>query len=277
MSLDTTAMNHPKEVHKRDPLFRFQMFTSLSLLVLFLIVTLSGAILYSSPRGRVANWGQWTVLGWDKESWAAFHINATICFVVFSILHLLFNWKMLLGYLKRGTLGLVRGRLELLAALVFAGLLYAGTRYHVPPFSQFVAWREAFKDYWERRSPPAPIPHLEEFTLERISQLAGASEEEILQFVRSLGVEDVKSSSTLAQIAAQIGQSPRQVFDAMAQRFPSLQAIQPPSPEQRRGLRRPDGSALEGPGAFGPGSGRGGGRGMGQGLRRGRMSDPNFE
>ncbi len=276
MSLDNTALNHAKEVQRRDPIFRFQVFTSLSLLVLFLMIALSGAILYISPRGRVANWGQWTVWGWDKDSWAAFHINATICFVVFSIIHLLFNWKMLLGYLKRGIVGVVRGRLELLAALILGGLLYGGTLYHVPPFSQFVTWREAFKDYWERRSPPAAIPHLEEFTLERISQLTGVPKEEILYFVRSLGVNDVKSSNTLAEIAAQKGISPRQVFDAMAERFPSLKAIQTPPPGQRQGFRGPDGGAPEGPGGIGPGYGRGGGRGMGmgQGLRGGRMSDP---
>lgn len=278
MSSDNTPTNQPAQRRIARRIFRFQTFTSLAALILFLMVALSGAILYISPRGRVANWGQWTVWGWDKESWAAFHINATIFFVLFIVIHLLFNWKMLIGYLKRGTVGLFRGSFELLAALILGAVVFVGTMVNAPPFSHFVAWRESFKDYWERTSPPAAIPHLEEFTLGRIAELAGVDTNEILEFVKSLGVEEVQDSDTLAQIAAKKGATPRDVFQAMAERFPALKALegQTPRPRQGQGGMGPgfqNGDPDAGPG---PGPGRGSGRGMGQGLRRGRMNEGHF-
>lgn len=276
MSSNNTTPNSDTERRKVGRGFRFQAFTSLTALVLFVMVALSGVILYISPRGRVANWGQWTVWGWDKDSWAAFHINATICFLVFTVIHLIFNWKMLIGYIKRGIVGVFHGSLELVLAVIFGAIVFVGTTVGLPPFSSFVAWREAFKDYWERTSPPAAIPHLEEFTLDRIATLAGVEENEILEFVKSLGVEVVKGSDTLAQIAGKTGTTPREVFQAMTARFPALKALEGTNfgPGRGQGGMGP-GMERNQPG-IGPGAGRGGGRGMGQGLRRGRMSEGGY-
>jgi hypothetical protein len=42
-------------------------FTSLLLAVAFLMLGFSGVILYLTPRGRVANWTGWTMLGLDQQ------------------------------------------------------------------------------------------------------------------------------------------------------------------------------------------------------------------
>jgi len=276
MSSENGKSSDHLETPKTKSLFRFQVFASLTLFVLFVMVVVSGAVLYISPRGRVANWGQWTIWGWDKESWAAFHINTTLSFALFSIIHLLLNWKMFFGYLKRCIGGVLRGHLELLIALIVGGLVFLGTVRGLPPFSHFVKWRESFKDYWERTSPPAAIPHMEEFTMARIAELAGVPEDEVIDFVKSLGIKDVKSSDTLAQVAAQKATSPREVFQTLADRFPALKAMEKWSPGQgrRQGGLGPE--SQNNHSGFGPGSGRGGGRGMGQGFRRGQMRSADF-
>ncbi|MGQ9505949.1 MAG: DUF4405 domain-containing protein [Thermogutta sp.] len=255
--------------------FRFQAFTSLLVLCLLVLVVVSGVILYISPRGRVANWGQWTVWGWSKESWAALHINATICFLVFTMVHLVFNWKMLIGYLKRGTLGLFRGSFELLMAVVLGAVVVIGTMMNLPPFSQFVAWRESFKNYWERTSPPAAVPHLEEFAMAQIAELAGVEVNEIIDVVTSQGMDDVKSADTLAEIAKRSGKTPREIFEGLAEQFPELKSLQGNILGPRRGQGGMRSQSPHDQPGFGSGSGfgRGGGHGMGQGFRRGRMSE----
>lgn len=275
MSSNNSGSNDQVKEQKIRRRFRFQAFALLLVLCLFVLVVVSGVILYISPRGRVANWGQWTVWGWSKESWAALHINATLCFLVFTIVHLFFNWKMLLGYLKRGIVGVFQGSLELLLAVIFGAVVVVGTMTNLPPFSQFVAWRESFKNYWERTSPPAAIPHLEEFAMAQIAELAGVKVNEIIDVVASLGIDDVKSSDTLAEIAKRSGKTPREIFEGLAERFPELKSLQGNILGPRRGQ---GGMRSESPHAqpgFGPGSGfgRGGGRGMGQGFRGGRISE----
>ena len=47
--------------------FRTKGFVSLLLALTFLVASFSGVILYLTPRGRVANWTGWTMLGLDKH------------------------------------------------------------------------------------------------------------------------------------------------------------------------------------------------------------------
>jgi len=110
----------------------------------------------------------------------------------------------------------------------------------------------------------------------RIAELAGVPEDEVIDFVKSLGIKDVKSSDTLAQVAAQKATSPREVFQTLADRFPALKAMEKWSPGQgrRQGGLGPE--SQNNHSGFGPGSGRGGGRGMGQGFRRGQMRSADF-
>jgi len=49
--------------------FNWRGFTSLLLAAGFLILAGSGLVLYASPRGRVANWTDWEVLGLTKHEW----------------------------------------------------------------------------------------------------------------------------------------------------------------------------------------------------------------
>jgi hypothetical protein len=48
---------------------RFQLrgFVSLLLTLFFLALSFSGVMLYLTPRGRVANWTGWSMLGLEKR------------------------------------------------------------------------------------------------------------------------------------------------------------------------------------------------------------------
>ena len=75
--------------------------TSLTITLSFALMAFSGIILYLSPKGRVANWTGWTMAGLGKESWGGVHTTIGILFLLASALHLLYNWKVFLNYLKK--------------------------------------------------------------------------------------------------------------------------------------------------------------------------------
>ena len=56
--------NPPKPRERR---FNWRGFASLATGFAFLIMIVSGVVLYVAPRGRVANWTDWTVMGLGKE------------------------------------------------------------------------------------------------------------------------------------------------------------------------------------------------------------------
>jgi hypothetical protein len=47
----------------------------------------------------VGNITSWHLLGLDKEEWAGVHTISCFMVAIFSVLHLLLNWKTLLRYL----------------------------------------------------------------------------------------------------------------------------------------------------------------------------------
>lgn len=213
--------------------FQFKGFTSLLLSLFFLALSVSGVILYLTPRGRMANWTGWTMLGLEKQAWQALHIGVALLFLVAAVVHLVFNWGMFWGYLKKL-------RFEALAALLIAGFVGVASVQGLAPFGILMTWNNQIKDYWERQPISAPMPHAEELTLEQLAVNMGLSLEQVLQALRQEGIAVGDPSLTVAQVAAQSGQSPSQVHAAIAKHFPQ-------------------------PKGAGPGKGKGPGKGLGRG------------
>jgi hypothetical protein len=48
----------------------------------------------------VAYWADWRLWGLTKEQWGNVHINIGLLFLLSIFLHIYYNWKALLAYLK---------------------------------------------------------------------------------------------------------------------------------------------------------------------------------
>ncbi len=81
--------------------FSFKSFTTFILAWTFVVLILSGVMLFVSPPGRVAHWSNWTLGALTKEGWQEVHVLMAIVFLVGGLFHLLkFNWKVFTHYLK---------------------------------------------------------------------------------------------------------------------------------------------------------------------------------
>jgi len=65
--------------------FSFKTFTSFLLVLTSFSLVFSGVILFLSPRGRVAHWTDWALMGLGKEEWGAVHILMAIVFLTGSL------------------------------------------------------------------------------------------------------------------------------------------------------------------------------------------------
>ena len=228
-------------------------FTSLLLMGLFLVLGFSGAMLYGSPRGRVAHWTDWTLLGLGKEQWEGIHLNGSVLFLLVAVLHLTLNWRPFWGYLKkRAGLGLNRKAELALATAITAGVV-VGTLYQVPPFKSVVDWRHGLKDYWEGRTARAPVPHAEEFTLAEFAGQIRLSTDEAIEALRQEGYEVAAPTITLAELAGTKAVPPSRILADIQKHFPEAGSFQ----------------GNGGAGQGGHGAGRGMGMGLGRGMGRG--------
>jgi len=230
--------------------FKVKGLISLLAALSFLGVLVSGLVLYATPKGRVANWTNWKMLGLSKDDWSAIHINIALLFVVACGVHLWLNWRTFWSYLRIKAAPGLKLKYELPVALIVTLLVLAGTFLNVPPFSSIMAINDEIKAYWARNAPRAPVPHAESLSLDDFAGYIRLSPEDVMAALRQEGFVLEGSDITLLELAEQKGVSPSDVHTAIKKHFPESGP-----PDEGRG---------GGQGRRGDGQGR---RGGGQGRR----------
>lgn len=142
-----------KQVERKGPgrryPFQWRAYVSLLLLLAGVLLAVSGVVLYVAPSGRIAKTVEWRMLGFDKGQWEALHTVFGFVFLYFSYLHVRYNWRSILSYLRRKSGRLARLRKELALAGLTVTLLAVGSAYDLPPVKQIMGFGESFNDFWE--------------------------------------------------------------------------------------------------------------------------------
>lgn len=187
--------------------------TSVLIAASFIILLVTGIVMFASPPGRVANWTNWSVLGLRKHDWTGLHIWFSALFLVVTIFHLIFNWRPMISYFKDRLTRRVGIRWEWVVALAIVGGVFAGTRVGVPPFSSLLAWNEDLKQSWDTPADRAPIPHAELLTLRELAEKGGVSVEVAVARLEARGVQGLAPDTVVQKIADEARLSAQQVYD----------------------------------------------------------------
>ncbi len=195
------------------PRFQWRALTSVLMTLGFLLLALSGLVLFLAPPGRVANWTNWTMLGLRKSDWGGLHIWFGTLFLVMTALHVFFNWRPLVGYLKNRVTRSLGFRVEWAVAAGLVAIVFGGTRAGVPPFSSLLAWNESIKESWERPAERAPIPHAELLTLAALAEKGGVELTAAQARLSARGIAGFTPETVVQTIADDAKLSARQVYD----------------------------------------------------------------
>jgi len=187
--------------------------TSVLIAASFLILVVSGVVLFLSPPGRVANWSGWRMLGFTKMDWTGLHVWFGTLFLLAAILHLFFNLRPMLSCFKDRMTRRVGFRWEWVVALAVTGAVFAGTRAGVPPFSTFLAFQEGVKQSWEDPRERAPIPHAELLTVKELAEKAGATLESALQRLEANQVRGASADVVVAELAGKNRVTGQRVYE----------------------------------------------------------------
>jgi hypothetical protein len=139
---------------------------SLTVFLSFIFLALSGIMLFFSPRGRIANWGGWTLFGFTKDQFSAVHTTFMVLFLVTGIWHIVLNWRPIIGYLKDRSKKIRVFTPESTTAMGLAAVFLVGPLLGIPPFQQFLDVGEGIKDFWEGTQGNPPWGHAEESRLD---------------------------------------------------------------------------------------------------------------
>ncbi len=192
--------------------FKIRAFTAMMMLWSFVLESISGIVLYFVPPGRVANWTNWKLWGLTKHDWAAVHTILGYVFLIFALLHIYFNWKPILSYIKRKIHGSLRMRTEMTVSVVVTLLITVLTIASIPPFSSIMDLGESLKNSWEDNRNQPFMPHAELLTLQEFTRQVDIPLDEALTILRAKGVEVDDPGAEVADIAEKNSLSPAQIY-----------------------------------------------------------------
>jgi hypothetical protein len=208
---------------------------SLTTMWSFLLLVLTGVVLYVVPPGRVAYWSVWHWMGLSKTQWGDLHVTSSALFCIVGIWHIYFNWAPILQYLKGRR---AQGRLpsvELVVSLALTAVLCIGTYMDWPPFNWVIALGEHIKDAGSEKYGEPPYGHAELSSLRTLTTRMQLDLSTAMSSLRSHGIVINDESDILEDIAQNNNTTPNAIYDIILAGQPirkgatsSLPATAPP-------------------------------------------------
>ncbi len=181
--------------------FNWRAFFSLYVVISFVVMIVTGLVLFVAPPGRVATWAEWTLGGLTKVQWQALHTTFTTFFVVAAAFHVYFNWRILVSYLKNKFHQGVPRKRELGWSAAAALALVTLTLGQVPPVGYIMDASEAASASWSGPSTEPPVPHAELLTLAKLAETVKVPAERFLAKLDAAGLSAGAPDATLGEIA----------------------------------------------------------------------------
>jgi hypothetical protein len=194
---------------------KIRKITSLTASLSFVLMVLTSVVLYIVPQGRVAYWADWHLLGMTKTDWGNIHINLGLLFLISLLLHIYYNWKALISYLKNKTKQIKVFTPEFSLALAITIVAAVGTYLMVPPFSWVMSLNDHFKDSGTKKYGEPPYGHAELSSLKTFAKKMNLDLEKSMELLKQAGYVVTDSTETLKTIGDQNERSPQQVYETI--------------------------------------------------------------
>jgi len=186
---------------------------SFYIVISFIVMSISGIILYLAPPGRVAFWSEWTFIALTKEQWQAVHTIFTFIFVFAAVFHIYFNWKVIIGYLKSKMGEGMKRRNELILASVFSLLVSVLTIANIPPFSSVMVFGEDLSESWSDENSEPPVPHAELLSLTEFAEVINIEKDQLISRLKSNGLKVPPGTVTVKELAELNNITPQIVYE----------------------------------------------------------------
>ena len=188
---------------------------SLLLIFSFILLLVTGIVLYIVPAGRIAFWADWRFIGLTKEQWGEIHIISGILGLVSGFIHIFYNWKAILLYLKNRKKEIRIFNVNFTVAFIITLIVLAGTYYNLPPFSYVFDYSEDIKDTATEKYGEPPYSHAELSSIKQFCATMQIDLNQALQNLRTEGINFNDENDVLKDIANENNLSPQQLYIIM--------------------------------------------------------------
>jgi hypothetical protein len=205
--------------------FKGQAFTSMLSLISFLVLVLTGLLMFLEPHGRVAYWTIWSFLGLTKDQWGAIHVLGGLLFLITGIFHIYFNWRLLFNYLTGKVQSGLKYQKELVLSCLVLLLVVSSGIWSLPPLVYVLDWGEDYKNSWVT-SPDLepPFGHAENVTLRTFTRKQGIDFPKAKDALEKAGYKLGDPKNTLEEIALANKTTPVHLYAAIKDLEPKFEA-----------------------------------------------------
>ncbi|MFQ3573863.1 MAG: DUF4405 domain-containing protein [Thermodesulfovibrionales bacterium] len=200
----------------KDKGFHGRGFVTFLTALSFLIIAVSGIVLYLAPQGRIAYWTDWRFAGLTKTDWNNIHIVLSIVFVLVAIYHIYYNWKVLTGYITTKMQAGIRLKKEIALSVILMLLIVIGSMYKIPPFGYIIDFSDYLKKSWiVSKDYEPPFGHAEELSLKVFTKKLNIDLEKAMAELRAKGIAVEDPNDSLIQIARKNKTNPMHIYIAI--------------------------------------------------------------
>jgi len=224
--------------------------TSMTMLVSLVVLIINSIVLYVVPEGRVAYWADWRFWGLTKTQWGDQHVTVGVLFLIAGFLHIYYNWKPIVAYMKNRAREVKVFTGSFNVALAVTAIFIVGTYFMIPPMSTIMDISAHFKDAGSTKYGEPPYGHAELSSLKMFSKKESLDLAKSIELLKGAGYEVTGDKDTIKDIAARKGVAPQVVYDV-------IKTAKIAAPEAGAGLESAaSGGALPFPDAPEPGWGK---------------------
>ncbi len=187
--------------------------TSMTMVWSLIVLTFNSVVLYVVPEGRIANWADWRFWGLDKHDWSAQHTTVGFLFIFAGLLHIYYNWKALVAYLKNKAHKFTLFSAASTVGLVLTAVFVIGTYLNVPPMSTIVEFSEQIKEGAAKTYGDPPYGQAQSSSLKGFTSRLGLDLEKSRELLDEAGIPVTDDKEMIVDIAKRSGKTPQQIYE----------------------------------------------------------------
>ena len=193
----------------------WRSFTSVYMGFSFILMAITGIVLYIAPPGRVAYWSNWFFIGLTKTEWQSVHTIFSFLFVVSGIFHIIFNWKPLISYLRRKAKESLKVRREFVLTSFTVSIIFAGVYFNSPPFNYVMDFGENMTNSWANSETEPPVPHAELLTISEFAKIINKDTNVLISQFNKNGYAIADTNETIESLAIRYNISPSTLYNSL--------------------------------------------------------------
>jgi len=193
--------------------FNWRTFISVALLFSFIIMMISGIILYIAPEGSLSRWINWDVFSLSKKQWEQQHTVFSYLFIIFSVLHVFkINWFLLKSYFFAVKIKPVFLK-EIVISIIIVALVFVGTLFDWRPFVSVVDFGNQISESHARNVHKPAVNDAEKLSLDEFAnKVLGTSYSEMAKQMKVYDLNGINKDTTVLSFCKQNNITPQKFY-----------------------------------------------------------------